>query len=183
MASGLQTSVVFLKHQNKINMKTIFVTIAAALISLNAAAHNPGKDPDNYCVKSKNGKMVVMHNGAELTETIKLSDGTRVKPNGTIVFTNGKRVKLEKGECVDENNLDHFADRKGIIEEKVDEAERKAEKKADKAEEKIEKKTDKAEKKLDKEERKAEKKMDRAKERPKDEKEDVEDKMNDDLDQ
>lgn len=134
-------------------MKTLIVTIAAALISLNAAAYNPGKDPDNYCVKSKNGKTIVMHNGRELTETAKLKDGTRVKPNGTIVFTSGKRVKLEKGECVDENNLGHFADRKGEMEKKVDKTEKKADRKIDKT-----------------------------KERAKEKKEDLKDKVNDDLD-
>jgi hypothetical protein len=156
-------------------MKTIIVTIAAALFSLNAAAYNPGKDPDSYCLKSKNGKTVVMHNGSELTETIKLSDGTKVKPNGTIVFTSGKRVKLEKGECVDENNLGHFANRKGELEEKVDKAEKKVENKLDKTEDKIEKKTDRAKDKTDK-------KIDRTKERAKDKKEDVKDRLDDDYD-
>jgi hypothetical protein len=176
------------------------VTIAAALMSLSVAAHNPGKDPDSYCVKNKNGKMIVTHNGRELTETIKLKDGTKVKPNGTIVFTDGKRVKLERGECVDENNLDHFASRKGELEKKVDKAENKIEKKADRVGDKIENKTDrserkaenaedKAEKKMDKIDRKAdkkvdkaEKKIDRTKEKAREKKEDVKDDLNDDLD-
>jgi len=156
-------------------MRTLIVAIAAVMMTLNAAAHNPGKDPDSYCVKSKNGKTIVMHNGTELTETIKLSDGTRVKPNGTIVFTDGKRVKMEKGECVDENNLGHFADRKGILEKKVDNAEKKIERKTDKAENKVEKKTDKAEKKADK-------KIDKTKERAKEKKEHVKDRVDDNLD-
>lgn len=88
------------------------VTIAAAFFSISVAAHNnKGDDPGNYCAKNKDGKTIVMHNGSELTKTIKLEDGTKVKRNGTIVFTNGKRVKLVEGECVDENNLGHFSDR------------------------------------------------------------------------
>jgi hypothetical protein len=101
-------------------MKKLMVTIAATLFSLGVAANNPGKDPDNYCLKNRGGKTIVVHNGSELTRTIELEDGTRVKPNGTIVFTSGKRVKLVQGECVDENNLCHFSDRKGSLEEKMD---------------------------------------------------------------
>jgi hypothetical protein len=156
-------------------MKTIIVTIAAALISLNAAAYNPGNDPDSYCVKSKNGKMIVVHNGSELTETITLKDGTKLKPNGTIVFTDGKRVKLEKGECVDENNLGHFENRKGVIEEKIDRTEKKAERKMDREE-------DKADRKLDKAEKKTDKKIDKAEKRAKDKKNDLEDDADDHLD-
>jgi hypothetical protein len=154
------------------------VTIAAALMSLSVAAHNPGKDPDSYCVKkNKSGKMIVVHNGSELKETIELKDGTRLKPNGTIVFTDGKRVKLEKGECVDENNLDHFAERKGMIEEKIDRTEKKAEKKfdkeEDKADRKLDKEEDKAERKMDKAEKKADRKADKAKKDARDTKDDV----------
>lgn len=93
-------------------MRTLIVTIAAALFSLGVAANNPGKDPGSYCLKNIDGKTIVTHNGSELTRTMKLEDGTRVKRNGTIVLSTGKRVKLVEGECVDENNLAYLSDRK-----------------------------------------------------------------------
>jgi hypothetical protein len=86
-------------------MRTVIVTIAAALFSLSVAAHNPGVDPANYCVKSKNGKMIVERNGTVITKEIKFKDGTRIKPNGTVYFTTGKTVKLKEGECVNENTI------------------------------------------------------------------------------
>lgn len=101
-------------------MKTLIVTIAAALFSLSVAANNTGADPGSYCVENRDGKRIVLHNGTELTKKIKLEDGTKLKPNGTVVFTNGKRVKLVEGECVNENSLALLEDRKGSWRERMD---------------------------------------------------------------
>lgn len=101
-------------------MKKLIVTIAAALFSLSVVANNPGKEPGGFCAESRNGRTIVTHNGSELTRTLKLDDGTRVKRNGTIVFTGGKRVKLAKGECVDENNLGSLSNRKSSMEERME---------------------------------------------------------------
>ena len=86
-------------------MKTIFVTLAAAIISLNAAAYNTGKDPDNYCVKSMNGKMVVERNGKEVKKEITFKDGSCIKPDGTVIMTDGKKFMLKEGECVNETSV------------------------------------------------------------------------------
>jgi hypothetical protein len=86
-------------------MKTIIVTIAAALLSLNAAAYNPGIDPDEYCVTKKNGKTIVEYKGKAITKDVTLADGSKIKSNGTIVSASGERVKLKDGECINENNI------------------------------------------------------------------------------
>jgi hypothetical protein len=86
-------------------MKTIIVTIAAALLSLNAAAYSGGTDPDEYCVTKKNGKTVVEYRGKAITKDVTLADGSKIKANGTIVSASGERVKLKDGECINENNI------------------------------------------------------------------------------
>jgi hypothetical protein len=86
-------------------MKTIMVTIAAALISLSAAAYNPGNDPSDYCVTKKNGKTVVEYKGKTITNDVTLKDGTKIKSNGTVVLADGGRVKLKDGECINENKI------------------------------------------------------------------------------
>lgn len=96
------------------------VTIAAAIMAFNVAANNTGGDPGSYCVEDRNGKKIVTYNGSELTKKIKLENGTKLKPNGTIVFAGGKRVRLDEGECVDLNNLGQLSDRKRSFEERMD---------------------------------------------------------------
>jgi hypothetical protein len=100
-------------------MKKIIVTIAAALMALGAAANNAG-GPGSYCVESRDGKTIVTYNGSELTKKVKLEDGTKLKPNGTVVLASGKRVKLVQGECIDENNLSQLSNRKSPSEERMD---------------------------------------------------------------
>jgi hypothetical protein len=101
-------------------MKKIIVTIAAALMAFSVAANNAGGDPNSYCVEERDGKKTVIYNGSELTKKIKLENGTKLKPNGTIVLAGGKRVRLTEGECVDVNNLGQWSDRKGTFEERMD---------------------------------------------------------------
>jgi hypothetical protein len=93
-------------------MRTVIATIAAAFFALNVAAHNPGVDPANYCVKSKNGKTIVEKNGTAITKDIKFKDGTRIKPNGTVYLASGKTVKLKEGECVNESTVSNLSKRR-----------------------------------------------------------------------
>jgi hypothetical protein len=93
-------------------MKTIIVTIAAALISLNAAAYNPGNDPDKYCVTSKNGKTVVEFKGKPITKEITLKEGAKLKTDGTVVMADGSTVKLKDGECINKDNISDVLKRK-----------------------------------------------------------------------
>jgi len=93
-------------------MRKIMVTIAAAIMALNVAAYNPGIDPKDYCVMNRNGKTVIEHNGKVITKEIKFSDGSRIKPNGTVLLASGKTVKLAEGECVNESTISELSKRK-----------------------------------------------------------------------
>jgi hypothetical protein len=86
-------------------MKTLMVTIAAAMMALNVAARNPGSGTDNYCVKSLNGKTVVEHNGITIKKEVTFKDGSCVKPDGTVILTNGKKYTLREGECVNSTSV------------------------------------------------------------------------------
>jgi hypothetical protein len=101
-------------------MKKIMVTIAAAMMAFSVAAHNTDIEPGSYCVENRDGETILTHNGSELTKKVKLEDGTKLKPNGIIVFSGGKRVKLAEGECIDENNLGQLSNRKSVWEERMD---------------------------------------------------------------
>jgi hypothetical protein len=81
------------------------VTIAAAMMGLNVAAYNPGSGPDNYCIKSINGKMVLEHNGAIVKKEITFKDGSCVKPDGTVITADGERLMLKEGECVNSTSV------------------------------------------------------------------------------
>lgn len=93
-------------------MKSIMIAVAAAFFSLNVAANNPGKDPDSYCVMTKNGRTVIEHNGKTITRDVKFKNGSVIKPNGTVLLASGKTVKLQEGECVDENSIKELSNRK-----------------------------------------------------------------------
>lgn len=86
-------------------MKTLMVAIAAAFFSLSAAAYNPGEGPDDYCVMNRNGRTVIEHNGKTITRDVRFKNGSVIKPDGTVILASGKRVKLQEGECVDENSV------------------------------------------------------------------------------
>ncbi len=86
-------------------MKTLIVTIAAAMMALNVAAYDPGVGPKDYCVKTKNGRTIVESNGKAMRKEITFKDGTCIKPNGTVVLTSGKTVQLKEGECVNESSV------------------------------------------------------------------------------
>lgn len=103
------------------------VTIAAAMMALNVAAYNPGIDPKDYCVMNRNGKTVLEHNGKVITKEVKFTDGSRIKPNGTVLLASGKTVKLTEGECVNESSIselskrrnDNIGDQKDFESEKI----------------------------------------------------------------
>jgi hypothetical protein len=81
------------------------VTIATAMMTLNVAAYDPGRVPDNYCLKSINGKMVLEHNGSIVKKEITFKDGSCVKPDGTVITSDGERLMLKEGECVNSTSV------------------------------------------------------------------------------
>ena len=86
-------------------MKTLMVTIAAAMMALNVAAYNPGNGPGNYCVKSIKGKTVVECNGKPIKKEIMFKNGSCVKPDGSVILANGRKYTLREGECVNSTSI------------------------------------------------------------------------------
>lgn len=66
-------------------------------------------NPDNYCAKLRDGKLVVMHNGVAITADIFLKNGTTIKPDGTVITREGVRTNLKEGECIDaDGKINHI---------------------------------------------------------------------------
>lgn len=81
-------------------MKTIITAITVAFFSLGAFAHDNNEHPDKYCIKMKDGKKVVMHEGTALTSEVTLKNGTKIKPDGTVTKSDGTTSMLKEGECM-----------------------------------------------------------------------------------
>ena len=60
-------------------------------------------EPSQYCAKLRDGKMIVMHQGKELTGDVFLTNGATVKPDGTVITRDGVRTRLNDGDCIDIN--------------------------------------------------------------------------------
>ena len=84
-------------------MKTIFSLIAATIFSLSSFASNMTDHGDKYCAKMKDGVKVIMHKGDALASEITLTDGSRLKTDGTIVKKDGTSWVLKDGECVEKD--------------------------------------------------------------------------------
>jgi|GEM_PF-1446747 len=59
-----------------------------------------GGSPDKYCAKLRDGRLIVLHQGQEVTAEVTLENGTVIKPDGTVIKKDGTRVVLRDGECV-----------------------------------------------------------------------------------
>jgi hypothetical protein len=82
-------------------MKKIAMLIAASILSFNIIAGNDNPERgDKYCAKMKAGKIVMMHSGIELTKSVTLTNGTTIKPDGTIMKKDGTTWMLKNEECV-----------------------------------------------------------------------------------
>lgn len=60
-------------------------------------------NPDLYCAKMRDGKLIVIHDGKELTTDMFLKNGSTIKPDGTVITREGVRTNLKEGECIDGN--------------------------------------------------------------------------------
>lgn len=59
-----------------------------------------GGEPNQYCAKMRDGKMVVIFEGAEIGADVFLSNGTTIKPDGTTISKDGVRGSMKEGECI-----------------------------------------------------------------------------------
>jgi hypothetical protein len=62
-----------------------------------------GDEPGQYCVRMRDGKMVVLFDGKEISGDVFLKNGSTVKPDGTVITKDGVRFSLKEGQCIDQN--------------------------------------------------------------------------------
>jgi hypothetical protein len=99
-------------------MKTLLFIVAAGILSLNAIDDLPNKYAGNYCAEMKDGILMIMHDGSAVTSDVTLANGTMIKMNGTVIMSDGKKLLLSDGDCVDPdgNLINSESDDKGIKE-------------------------------------------------------------------
>lgn len=86
-------------------MKRI-ICLAVSLILINAISNTAlyGSDHgDKYCAKLQDGKVVVMHDKANMASNVTLENGTVIRTDGTVIKKDGKQFTLKAGECVNKD--------------------------------------------------------------------------------
>ncbi|MES2592447.1 MAG: DUF6799 domain-containing protein [Bacteroidota bacterium] len=81
--------------------KITFLAAACALSFSTFAGNGSNEHGEKYCAKLKNGKLLVMHEGTEVTSDITLNNGTKISKDGTVWKKDGAKMVLKEGECVD----------------------------------------------------------------------------------
>jgi hypothetical protein len=67
---------------------------------------NMSDQSDRYCAKVKDGKVVMMHDGAVLTGDVKLANGVQINADASVIDKDGIKRFLREGECVDKEGKD-----------------------------------------------------------------------------
>lgn len=62
-------------------------------------------EPGQYCAQMRDGKMIVLFEGKEITGDVFLKNGSTIKPDGTVISKDGVRFSLKEGQCIDQNGL------------------------------------------------------------------------------
>jgi hypothetical protein len=60
-------------------------------------------EPGQYCARMRDGKMIVLFDGKEISGDVFLKNGSTVKPDGTVITKDGVRFSLKEGQCIDQN--------------------------------------------------------------------------------
>jgi hypothetical protein len=84
-------------------MKAMITLIVAVALSLGAYAHEGDKWDEKYCVRMKDGKKTIIHQGITITKEVTLDNGIRIQPDGTIIRKDGSKTMLSEGECIDKS--------------------------------------------------------------------------------
>ena len=68
----------------------------------NKNAVKPAQDPKDvtYCALLKDGTMIVVAEGKQVYQDIKLNDGYIIRSNAMLVNDEGKEIPLVNGDCV-----------------------------------------------------------------------------------
>jgi len=65
-----------------------------------------------YCAMLKDGKMMLMAEGKQVNNQVKLANGTIVKTDGTVEKSDKTKIALKKGECIDQDGNILMSDNK-----------------------------------------------------------------------
>ncbi|MBA3682123.1 MAG: hypothetical protein H0W73_13340 [Bacteroidetes bacterium] len=88
-------------------MKKLFFCLFACILisSANAQSAKSKKRVSDayYCLTVKGDVQLLVQNGKEVTEDIKLKSGDRLSIEGRRRKTDGTEIKLKEGECVNQN--------------------------------------------------------------------------------
>ncbi|MCB9447216.1 MAG: hypothetical protein H6585_02590 [Flavobacteriales bacterium] len=93
-------------NDNRTTMKKLLGLIAGSMLVFNLSAQVASKvapassEKESICAEKKDGKLVVMHNGKELTKNYTTSAGVVIKTDGNIIRKDGTKSMLKEGECV-----------------------------------------------------------------------------------
>jgi hypothetical protein len=102
----------FAANKEKTIMKKLLGLLAFSAITLCTYAQDSTRMQDTSmsmskhkmkdCLMMKDGQVMVMKGGQhmKLEQTMTLTDGTTVSPDGTIKWSNGKTKMLKEGQCI-----------------------------------------------------------------------------------
>jgi hypothetical protein len=92
-------------------MKKLIGLIIVCILTLNAIAQDnesmkmqkPQETSAKYCAMLKDGKIKMMQDTRDLVADVTLSNGVKIKTDGTVIKSDGTQITLKNGECVDNN--------------------------------------------------------------------------------
>jgi hypothetical protein len=82
---------------------TIITLLAISIFSSNSSTAQ--QDDDKYCAKMKDGMTVVMHEGNQLTTEVKLTNGTKILSDATVIKSDSTKITLQEGECINKDGV------------------------------------------------------------------------------
>jgi len=106
-------------------MKKIIFVIAAGILAECAMAQsantmqNDSQISATYCAMLKDGKMMLMAEGKQVNNEVKLANGTIVKTDGTVEKSDKTKIALKNGECIDQDGNILTSDKKAHEKDKL----------------------------------------------------------------
>jgi len=58
-----------------------------------------------YCLQFRDGVSVLVQDGRVINSEVSLENGTKVRPDGTVLRNDGKKLNMKPGECIDQSGI------------------------------------------------------------------------------